>query len=146
MSSVCLLLDNRRMLGEEKRMIDVQNLVLAAAVWILLTAGSLAVVLRVVLALPVDYFEADTPRATSWTAGRLARNLAGLVLIVVGAVLSIPGIPGQGFLTVLVGVFLVDFPHRQRLERALVSRQGVLPALNRLRGWFGRLPLRPPPS
>lgn len=123
-----------------------QNLVLAAAVWIVLTAGSLAIVLRVVLALPVDYFEADARHPTSWTAGRLARNLAGLVLIVVGALLAIPGIPGQGLLTMLVGVFLVDFPRRQRLERALLRRQGVLPALNRLRRRFGRPPLRPPPA
>jgi hypothetical protein len=59
-------------------------------------------------------------------------------------VLSIPGIPGQGVLTMLVGVLLLDFPQRQRLERALLGRPGVLPALNRLRARFGRPPLRPP--
>jgi len=66
------------------------------------------------------------------------------VLIVVGAALSIPGVPGQGVLTILVGLFLVDFPRRQQLERALARRAGVLPALNRLRARFGRAPLRPP--
>ena len=122
-----------------------EHLALAALVWVLLTAGSLAIVLRIVLALPEDYFEVDQPRLTSWTATRIARNGAGVVLIVVGAVLSIPGVPGQGVLTILVGLFLVDFPRRQQLERALARRAGVLPALNRLRARFNRAPLRPPP-
>lgn len=126
--------------------IEWEHLALAALVWALLTAGSLAVVLRIVLALPEDYFEVDHPPLTSWTASRVARNGAGMVLIAVGAALSIPGVPGQGVLTILVGLFLVDFPRRQELERALARRAGVLPALNRLRVRFDRAPLRPPPS
>lgn len=124
--------------------LEVQHVVLAVVVWVLLTAGSLAIVLRIVLALPADYFAADQPGRASWTVGRIGRNLCGLVLIVVGAVLSIPGVPGQGLLTMLAGVFLVDFPRRHRLERALARRPSVLPALNRLRTRFGRAPLQPP--
>lgn len=122
-----------------------EHLALAALVWVLLTAGSLAVVLRIVLALPEGYFEVDQPPVTSWTASRVARNGAGILLIAVGAVLSIPGVPGQGVLTILVGLFLLDFPRRQQLERALARRPSVLPALNRLRARFNRAPLRPPP-
>ena len=125
--------------------IEWEHLALAALVWALLTAGSLAIVLRIVLALPEDYFEVDQPPLTSWTATRIARNGAGVVLVVVGVVLSIPGVPGQGVLTILVGLFLVDFPRRQQVERALARRPSVLPALNRLRVRFGRAPLRPPP-
>lgn len=122
--------------------IDARGFVLAAGVWLLLTAGSLALVLRVVLALPADYFEREPERRRPWSPARIARNLGGLLIIVVGALLSIPGIPGQGVLTMLVGVLLVDFPRRRRLERALLSRPGVLPVLNRLRARFGRPPLR----
>lgn len=124
--------------------IDVQHVVLALAVWVLLTLGSLAIVLRVVLALPADYFERASFSRERWTAGRIARNLTGVLIIGVGIVLSVPGIPGQGLLTVLVGVLLVDFPRRRRLERTLVARRGVLIAVNRLRVRFGRPPLRPP--
>jgi hypothetical protein len=127
------------------RVIDPGHVVLAVVVWVVLTAGSLAIVLRVVLALPPDYFEREPEARRPWTAARIARNFAGLFLIAVGAVLSIPGVPGQGVLTVLVGVFLVDFPQRRKLERALLGRPGVLPMLNRLRARFGRAPLRPPP-
>jgi hypothetical protein len=124
--------------------VDVSHVALGAAVWLLLTAGSLALVLRITLALPVDYFERPHPRRRAWTLKRVARNMGGVLLVAVGAVLSIPGIPGQGVLTMLVGVLLLDFPQRQRLERALLGRPGVLPALNRLRARFGRPPLRPP--
>lgn len=124
--------------------IDVQHVLLAIAVWVLLTLGSLAIVLRVVLALPADYFERAPVFRGRWTAGRVARNLAGILVIAVGIVLSVPGIPGQGLLTVLVGVLLVDFPWRQRLERKLVTRPGVLITVNRLRVRFWRPPLRPP--
>ena len=84
------------------------HVLVAAGVWVFLTVASLAIVLKVVLALPPDYFETARPRP-SWPR-RLARNAAGVVLIVVGAVLSIPGVPGQGLLTMLAGAFLVDFP------------------------------------
>jgi hypothetical protein len=126
------------------RGIDAWDLALAAGTWVVLTAGSLAVVLRVVLSLPADYFEREPAVIRSWTVRRVARNFAGVVLVLVGAALSVPGVPGQGLLTVLVGLFLVDFPQRRRLERALVTRPGVLLALNRLRTRFGRSPLRPP--
>jgi hypothetical protein len=118
---------------------------LAVLLWVVMTAGSLAVVLRIVLTIPEDYFEADRPRRTAPAAGLIVRNVAGVALIVVGAALSLPGVPGQGVLTIVVGLFLVDFPRRRRLERALARRPGVLPALNRLRSRFQRPPLRPPP-
>ena len=103
-------------------------------------------VARIVVTLPEDYFERPPAARTLWTARRIVRNVVGVVLVVVGAALSVPGVPGQGVLTILVGLFLVDFPRRRQLERALVGRPGVLPALNRLRTRFKRRPLRPPPS
>jgi hypothetical protein len=124
--------------------IKVEHVLLAAGIWLLLNVGSLALVLKIALALPEDHFESEAPLHARWTIRRVGRNVGGVVLILVGAALSLPGVPGQGLLTVLVGVLLVDFPRRQRLERALVGRRGVLPALNRLRARFGRPPLRPP--
>jgi hypothetical protein len=117
---------------------------LAALVWVGLTAGSLAVVTRIVVTLPEDYFERVSEARRRWTARRIVRNLAGVVIVAVGAALSLPGVPGQGVLTMLVGLFLVDFPRRRQIERALARRPGVLPALNRLRARFGHPPLRPP--
>jgi hypothetical protein len=130
--------------GRVLHAVDLQHVVLVVLVWVFLTASSLVVVIWFALGLPEDYFEAESRGRAGWTLRRVGRNLAGVVLILVGGALSIPGVPGQGVLTVLVGLFLVDFPRRQRLERTLASRPGVLPTLNRLRTRFGRPPLRPP--
>jgi hypothetical protein len=124
--------------------IEWQHLVVAGLIWVVLTAGSLAVVLRIALWLPEDYFVVDQPGRLSWTVRRVVRNAVGLLLVLVGAVLSLPGVPGQGVLTILVGLFFVDFPGRRQLERALARRPGVLERLNRLRTRFGRPPLRRP--
>jgi hypothetical protein len=72
----------------------------------------------------------------------LGRNLLGYVLIVLGVVLSLPGVPGQGLLTVLMGVMLIDFPGKHRAERWLVTRRPVLAAVNRMRARIGREPLQ----
>jgi hypothetical protein len=124
--------------------IEWHHLGLAALLWAVLTAGSLAVVARIVVVLPEDYFERAPSGPRPWTIGRVVRNVVGLVVVAVGAVLALPGVPGQGLLTILVGLCLVDFPRRRQLEQALAGRPGVLPALNRLRARFNRPPLRPP--
>src|SRR4030095_15966115 len=61
----------------DDRLSLVRHVVLAAVIWIVLTVGSLAIVLRVVLALPVDYFERERVAHPSWTLRRLAKNVAG---------------------------------------------------------------------
>jgi hypothetical protein len=126
------------------------SLLIGVAVWAAVTLATLALVAALVISLPVTYLETDARRAwpNGWRAVlvTIARNVAGLVLIAVGLVLSLPGVPGQGVLTVLAGVMLTDFPARRRLERRLCARPAVLAALNRLRAAFGRPPLRPVPG
>jgi hypothetical protein len=122
---------------------------LLLGVWVLVTVLSFVVTAIVIVRLPAGYFASDRPPAPyggtpMGLAKRIARNLLGLLLIVVGLALSLPGIPGQGILTILLGVILVDFPGRRRAERWLVSRPGVLKAMNRLRRRFGAPPLREP--
>jgi len=71
----------------------------------------------------------------------VGKNIAGVLLVVLGIVLSLPGVPGQGLLTVLLGVMLLDFPGRHRLEQKLLSRPSIANAINRLRGRFDKPPL-----
>jgi hypothetical protein len=140
------MLDCSRMdlLARTLAWIQWHHLGLAVLVWVVLTVGSLALVARIVVRLPEDYFAREPEARTRWTARRIVRNLVGLVIISIGLALSVPGVPGQGLLTILVGLFLVDFPRRRQLERLLARRSGVLPALNSLRARFGRPPLLPP--
>jgi hypothetical protein len=50
--------------------------------------------------------------------------------------------PGQGILTILAGLLLMNFPGKYRLERWLVQRPGVLSSLNWLRTRRGKAPFR----
>jgi hypothetical protein len=108
-----------------------------------LTAALLPVV---VVRLPNDYF-ARRPGERR-TGRRGAANLLWHVLKNgVGAVFVLAGIamlvlPGQGILTMLIGLLLLDLPGKYRFERWLVSRPRVLRAINQLRQRRGRLPLR----
>ena len=124
------------------------TLLLALGVWLAATVVTLAAAAVVVVRLPPAYFaEDDRAHAVRahWRSARgIARNLVGLILIVLGLLMSIPGIPGQGLLTVLIGLVLVDFPGRRRVEKALARRPTVLSTMNRIRAWFGHPPLRPP--
>jgi hypothetical protein len=99
-----------------------------------------------VVKLPADYFlhndrKTEKRVSVSHWVQFLLRNLVAAGLIALGIVLSLPGIPGQGLLTILLGVMVSDFPGKERLERKLVSYPRVLEALNRLRGRFGKPPL-----
>jgi hypothetical protein len=69
------------------------------------------------------------------------RNLFGYLLILLGIALSLPGVPGQGLLTILMGVLLIDFPGKHRAERWLLMRRGVLTTVNKVRARFNRPPI-----
>ena len=109
---------------------------------------STAVVMFVLVKLPANYFHSshereflvDRHRALRW-AGIIAKNLFGLVLVFSGVVMSLPGVPGQGVLTILLGIMLLDFPGKRDLETKLVGRPKVFRAINHLRAKFDKPPL-----
>ncbi|MFL6257234.1 MAG: hypothetical protein ACJ74T_19675 [Pyrinomonadaceae bacterium] len=110
--------------------------------------GSLAVVTLVLVKLPADYFHSSHDREflveshpVLRAVGIFAKNLLGLVLVAAGVVMSVPGVPGQGVLTILLGIMLLDFPGKRALETRIVSRPRVNGAVNALRARFGKPPL-----
>jgi len=125
------------------------EVVLAAAGFTIATAVvSLAVTAAVLIRLPPDHFACapasaacpSRPPYIHWPL-LVLKNLLGLVLIALGGMMSVPGVPGQGLLTILIGVMLLDFPGKRRLERWLLRRRGVLAAINKVRARYGRPPL-----
>ncbi len=108
---------------------------------------SLVVVGFVLARLPADFFvnpEARRPIDRHPVLKVLLcifRNVFGYFLIVLGVALSLPGVPGQGVLTILMGVLLIDFPGKHHAERWLLMRRGVLTAVNKFRARLGRPPL-----
>lgn len=111
-------------------------------VFVLSAVASLALVTAIVVRLPANYFAPGVPAvAAHGLLARIGKNLLGAALVVIGALLAIPGVPGQGVLTILIGVMLLDFPGKRRLELHFVSRPHVRRSINALRARFGRSPL-----
>lgn len=71
----------------------------------------------------------------------LLKNLLGGVLIIIGALLAVPGVPGQGLLTILTGLIISDFPGKKRLARRIIRMHAVFTAANKIRENFKRPPL-----
>lgn len=123
---------------------------LAATLSVVTFVGSLVAIPWVVARLPEDYFLEEKPqRLTWWThhpalrwAGLVLKNIAGGVFIIAGVAMLV--LPGQGLLTIVVGIMLCNFPGKYRLERWLAHRGPVMRALNWLRRRSGRPPFDSP--
>jgi hypothetical protein len=109
--------------------------------------GSLIAIPVILIRLPSDYFDERYPRA--WLrdhhpilrfAAHVLKNAAGVIFILGGLAMLV--LPGQGLLTIVIGLSLMDFPGKRALERRLLSRPRVLRAINHLRQRFDRPPLR----
>jgi hypothetical protein len=72
---------------------------------------------------------------------RIGKNVLGLTLVVVGLLLSLPLIPGQGMIMALGGLLLLEFPGKRRLEMWVIRRRGLLKAINWFRAYRNRPPL-----
>ena len=60
------------------------------------------------------------------------RTLIGFVLLIAGIIMLIT--PGQGIVSILLGLFLMEFPGKRRLELKLINHEPTFKALNWLRG------------
>lgn len=122
-----------------------RSVLLGALLFVVTFAISLAVVSLILVKIPPDYFQEDRPHEF-WSGrhpairllGIIGKNLLGVLLVALGILMSIPGVPGQGILTILLGIMLLDFPGRQNLERRIVSQPRVLKNVNKLRHRFGK--------
>jgi len=111
---------------------------------------SMVVFPLVVVHLPADYFvrEHREPvrrrrrQPVLWAALTVAKNVVGAVLIVAGVAMLV--LPGQGILTILIGLALTNFPGKFAFERRLFGRPPVHRALNRIRKTAGKPPLKVP--
>jgi hypothetical protein len=125
-----------------------RHAMLAALVLVLLFAASFAIALTVLVRLPPNYLRTshtedvrpDQRTAYLW-ARRISRNFLGAMLVVVGVVLSLPPIPGQGLITIIAGILLLDFPGRLSLLRKILGRGLLLDSINRMRAKFSHPPL-----
>lgn len=122
-----------------------QSLVVGTLLFLVTFTISVAIVSFIMVTIPADYFQPDRPRnlwsdrhAAVRLFGVVAKNFVGGILVVLGILMSIPGVPGQGILTILLGIMLLDFPGKRSLEYKIVNRPQVLKTINKLRHKFGK--------
>ncbi|MBN1482663.1 hypothetical protein EH223_11770 [candidate division KSB1 bacterium] len=109
--------------------------------------GTLILVPVLIVRLPTDYFAHPGRRRKPWLSLfpllrlvlLIGKNLLGLVLLSAGILMLV--LPGQGILTILIGLTLIDFPGKFAFERWLVMRKPVQQTVNWLRHRAGRPPL-----
>lgn len=102
----------------------------------------------VMVKIPANYFSShykeDFLPNSSWAVrwgAVIAKNIFGLFLIVLGILLSLPGVPGQGILTILLGLIMIDIPGKRPIEARIIKRPAVLAAVNNLRERYAKPPL-----
>ena len=126
-----------------------QKILVGALIFVASFFINLGIVSFILVKLPDDHFSKSRktkfwagPRPAIHAAKVIGKNIGGLLLVALGIVLSLPGVPGQGLLTVLLGIMLLDFPGRHRLEQKLLSKPSIVNTINRLRERFDKPPLQ----
>lgn len=115
---------------------------------VLTFVGSLILLPIVLVRLPVDFLTRTKPAPEAFRnrhpAARVllmaGKNILGGALLVAGLVMLLT--PGQGLLTILGGILLLDFPGKRQLERSLIGRPGVFRIVNHIRVRAGHPPLK----
>lgn len=108
--------------------------------------GTLIAIPIILMRLPADYFDIRKPRPWMENHHPILRLLGHIVKNVVGAIFLFAGflmlfLPGQGVLTMLIGLSLIEFPGKRRVEAKIVGQSTVLSTINSMRAKFGKPPL-----
>ena len=102
----------------------------------------------VIVKVPENYFSSHyerdflpgSPFIIRWGAVIL-KNIIGVILVIIGIILSLPGVPGQGILTILIGLIMIDIPGKRPFETRIIKRPTILAAINNLRAKYKKPPL-----
>ncbi len=109
--------------------------------------ASILLIPWLIIQLPTDYFT-DPSRHVSrmhqqhplrYFAIRVLKNLLASALILAGIAMLV--LPGQGLLSILIGLSISDFPGKYRVERWLVARPGIFKAINWIRKRYKKPPI-----
>lgn len=93
----------------------------------------------VIKMIPVDYFDSSkrelSPFKTSnpiiWLLLFITKNVMGYLLIIGGILMLV--LPGQGLLTILLGLIFSDYPGKYKLEKKLITIKPIYRYINWVR-------------
>lgn len=117
---------------------------------LLLFIGSLILIPVLIARMRTDYFVTPDPDGETWfghhpatrIAAQVLKNSVGVLLLMAGLAMMV--LPGQGIITLLVALSLLDFPRKRQLELCIVRQSKVNRAINWIRNRSGRPPIQVP--
>jgi hypothetical protein len=126
-------------------------------VWLMWALGALSAVTFVATLVGVPYFVVRMDEgyflrerpSRQWVGGwsgvgqwlgLMGKNMAGLLVLLAGVAMLV--LPGQGLLTMVIGLSLLDFPWKRGFERKLVGLRPLRAGIDLLRRRAGRAPLK----
>lgn len=122
------------------------RILVGVGLFIVSLIASAVIVAVVIVKIPANYFSShyqqdflpNSSWFTRWGAV-IAKNMIGLLLVIAGIIMLIG--PGQGILTILIGLILMDIPGKRPLEARIIKRPPVLAVVNALRMRYDKPPL-----
>jgi hypothetical protein len=117
-----------------------------AVLFVVSLLATLIIVPLVVIKIPADYFRREGEHPLLFgkypppirLALLITKNILGVGLVAIGVAMLV--LPGQGVIVILIGVLLLDFPGKKRIERWLISKGPIL----RLANWVREKAHKPP--
>lgn len=105
---------------------------------------SLIVFPLIIIYLPQDYFVRSHPSITSLSPLRMIlrilKNTLGIFLVLAGILMLF--LPGQGLLCLFLGISLVHFPGKRRLEMRLLRQKRIRSSVAWVRHKANRKPIQ----
>lgn len=115
------------------RVVEIVAVVVSVAMFV----GTILAIPWLVSRMSEDHFVKPPPQHS--LPVKIGRNIAGGFLIAAGVAMLV--LPGQGILTILIGLSVLDVPMKYRVLRSLLRRRRVRAALQAIRRRAGKPPL-----
>jgi len=139
------------LLATVQQYVSTEMLIWLTALSMVFFVGTLIAIPFILVRLPADYFDIRVPR--TWMEdhhpvlrlfGHFVKNVVGAVFVFAGFLMLF--LPGQGILTMLIGISMLDFPGKRKIEATLIGQPTVLSVINGMRHKFNKPPLRLAPD
>ncbi|HWL84275.1 MAG TPA: PGPGW domain-containing protein [Polyangiaceae bacterium] len=95
---------------------------------------------RFIVRAPADYFVRPPPPRS--VGARVMRTIFGSVIVLAGVAMLV--LPGQGVLTIVVGLLILDLPIQHKVAKWLVARPAIGRTIASWRTRAGQPPLEMP--
>lgn len=134
------------LLSTVQQYVSTDTLIWLTALSVVFFIGTLIAIPFILVRLPADYFDVRVPRP--WmqdhhpvlrVVGHIVKNALGAIFLFAGFLMLF--LPGQGVLTMLIGISMLDFPGKRNIEAKLISQPTVLSVINHMRKKRGKPPL-----